>query len=77
MNTSDPPFFDILEEVTKTMIHIDGDRMRWILAKFLKDSLNFLSRSPRERGTKRRDWVNQWQKENLTPQAMKKWIEEE
>jgi len=34
--------------------------LHWVLAKFLKDSLEFLSENPRAKGMKRMDWVNEW-----------------
>lgn len=34
--------------------------MKWILLKFLKDSLDFLADDPRAKGMKRMDWVQEW-----------------
>jgi len=34
--------------------------LHWVLAKFLKDSLEFLSKNPRAKGMKRMDWINEW-----------------
>lgn len=34
--------------------------LHWVLAKFLKDSLEFLSEDPRAKGMKRMDWINEW-----------------
>lgn len=34
--------------------------LHWILAKFLKDSLEFLSEDPRAKGMNRMDWINEW-----------------
>jgi hypothetical protein len=39
-------------------------QLRWILAKFLKDSLDFLSDNPRAKGMKRMDWIEEWMKTN-------------
>lgn len=39
--------------------------MKWILLKFLKDSLEFLSENGNARKTKRGDWAETWMSQNL------------
>ena len=42
----------------------DREKLKWILTKFLKDSLDFLSDNPRAKGMKRMDWIEEWTKTN-------------
>jgi hypothetical protein len=59
------------------MINPESPRMRWILLKFLKDSLDFLSDDSTARKTQRKAWAKRWQKENLSADRLSKWLPDE
>lgn len=56
------------------MIDTQSDAMKWVLAKFLKESLEFLAHHPRAVGTKRSVWIEKFQKEELTEERIKEWM---
>jgi len=59
------------------MINLESERMRWILLKFLRDSLDFLYDDPQAKKTQRKEWAKRWQKENLSPKELKRWLPDE
>lgn len=59
------------------IIDTDSEEMRWILLKFLKDSLDFLSDSPYAKKTNRGIWAKIWMDLNLTDEEMKNWMPED
>jgi hypothetical protein len=67
----------IIEDMNQRMVELGGERMRWILLKFLKDSLDYLSTSRTARKTKRKEWIIDWQKENLQPEVLNGWLPRE
>lgn len=58
------------------MIGSKSSQMQWILLKFLKDSLDFLSQDC-ALGTNRIDWVKTWQDNLLTQEQMDLWMPKE
>jgi len=55
-------------------IDTDSDEMQWILLKFLRDSLDFLSDDPEAKMIKRSDWAKRWMVMNLEDLEIKKWM---
>lgn len=55
-------------------IDVDSIQMKWILLKFLKDSLDFLCDDPSAKGTKRRNWAELWMLMNLTEEKIEQWM---
>ena len=41
-------------------MNYENTTLHWILDKFLKDNLQFLSEDIRVKGMKRMDWINEW-----------------
>jgi len=56
-------------------IDTQSEQMEWILLKFLKDSLDFLSK-PEAKGTNRMEWVKTWMSE-LHGERVKLWMPRE
>lgn len=55
-------------------IDTDSEEMFWVLAKFLRDSLDFLALDKRALGMKREVLIKEWQKIELTEARMKDWL---
>lgn len=56
------------------MIDTQSDAMKWILVKFLKDSLDFLAYNPTALKKKRGQWIEDFQKSELTEEKIKEWM---
>ena len=56
------------------IIDTASEEMTWVLIKFLKDSLDFLSDDPRAKGMRRKDFIKLWQNEELRPEKIEKWM---
>ena len=54
-------------------IETKSNEMHWILAKFLKESLDHLSR-PEVVGTSRRKWIKHWASMNLSDEDIELWM---
>lgn len=54
-------------------IDSDSEEMKWILVKFLKDSLDFLS-SESAVGTSRKGWIKAWMVLNLGDEQIPQWM---
>lgn len=50
-----------------------SEEMKWILLKFLKNSLDLLS-SPSAKGVQRGKWADVWMEMNLTDERIKEWM---
>jgi len=55
------------------IIDTESIALKWILTKFLKDSLDFLS-DPSAKGIVRKDWINTWMECELTDERIKTWM---
>lgn len=58
-------------------VTIDSKQMKYILLKFLMDSLYFLANDPNAVGSKRGKWVEKWQRETLMDGNYKTWLPSE
>lgn len=56
------------------MIDTDSKEMRWILLKFLKDSLDFLADDPVNKRVSRKNFVSVWSMMNLSDEQIEKWM---
>lgn len=56
------------------MIDTDSKEMRWILLKFLKDSLDFLADDPVNKRVSGKNFVSVWSMMNLSDEQIEKWM---
>lgn len=56
------------------MIDTQSEAMKWILSKCLMDSLEFLAHHPQALRTKRSEWIESFQKKELTEERIKEWM---
>ncbi len=58
------------------IVDTESEAMKWILARFLKDSLDFLD-DPISEGVVRKHWIQYWKDNRLTDEKIKQWMPED